>query len=80
MKDNTVMKEYIEKVDNNLENAQYKMACFNCGKENGLCMMSHRNKASLIVGWLFSCIACMRILRGSSLDIKLKQDKPDLAI
>ncbi len=76
MKDDTVMKDYLEKVEANLENAQYKMACFSCGKEKNLCMMSHRNEASLIVGWLFSCLACMSIIRGKLIDIKLKEEKP----
>ncbi len=73
-KDDIVMKEYLEKVDNNLKNAQYKMACFTCGEEYGLCMFAHRNKASLIVGWLFSCMSCMHIIKDGSIDVKLKAE------
>ena len=53
------------------------MACYNCGSRIGLVLMPHRNINNDIVGWLFACKSCWKLLAGRDAKVELVGDKRD---
>jgi endogenous inhibitor of DNA gyrase (YacG/DUF329 family) len=50
----------------------FRVACCKCGTQVGLEMFAHRNKAEQMVGWLFACRKCARIITAHGIVIDVE--------